>query len=51
MYMKYGIFPKNEPDICRNVGWVADFHEPQAVLDVMFAGNRITLVNTRTGRS
>ena len=45
MYTKYCNVPKNEPNICPNVGWLPDFHEPQAVLDVTFAGNRITPVN------
>ena len=45
MYTKYCNVPKNEPNICPNVGWLPDFHEPQTVLDVTFAGNRITPVN------
>jgi len=45
MYTKYCNVPKNEPNICPNVGWLPDFHEPQAVLNVTFAGNRITPVN------
>lgn len=45
MYTKYCNVPKNEPNICPNVGWLPDFHEPQTILDVTFAGNRITPVN------
>jgi peptide/nickel transport system substrate-binding protein len=45
MYTKYCNVPKNEPNICPNVGWLPDFHEPQAVLNVTFAGNAITPVN------
>ncbi len=45
MYTKYCNVPKNEPNICPNVGWLPDFHEPQAVLNVTFAGDAITPVN------
>jgi peptide/nickel transport system substrate-binding protein len=41
MYTKFCNVPKNEPDICPNVGWLPDFHEPQAVLDVPFNGKFI----------
>jgi peptide/nickel transport system substrate-binding protein len=37
--------PKNAPNICPNVGWLPDFHEPQAILDVTFNGKRIPPVN------
>ena len=40
MYTKYCNVPKNEPNICPNVGWLPDFHEPQTVLDVTFAGQQ-----------
>ena len=33
--------PKNAPNICPNVGWIADFHEPQADLDANFNGRNI----------
>jgi peptide/nickel transport system substrate-binding protein len=45
MYTKYCQVPKNAPNICPNVGWLPDFHEPQTVLDVTFAGNQIKPVN------
>jgi peptide/nickel transport system substrate-binding protein len=45
MYTRFCNVPKNEPNICPNVGWLPDFHEPQAVLDVTFSGHRITPVN------
>ena len=45
MYTRFCNVPKNEPNICPNVGWLPDFHEPQAVLDVTFNGRRITPVN------
>jgi len=45
MYTRFCNVPKNEPNICPNVGWLPDFHEPQAVLDVTFSGKRITPVN------
>jgi peptide/nickel transport system substrate-binding protein len=41
MYTKYCNVPKNEPDICPNVGWLPDFHEPQAILDATFNGKNI----------
>ena len=45
MYTRFCNVPKNEPNICPNVGWLPDFHEPQAVLDVTFNGTHITPVN------
>jgi peptide/nickel transport system substrate-binding protein len=41
MYTKYCNVPKNEPNICPNVGWLPDFHEPQAILDATFDGKNI----------
>ena len=41
MYTKYCNVPKNEPAICPNVGWLPDFHEPQAILDATFNGQNI----------
>src|SRR5262245_43259915 len=32
MYTRFCNVPRNEPAICPNVGWIPDFHEPQAVL-------------------
>jgi len=45
MYTKFCNVPKNEPNICPNVGWLPDFHEPQALLDVPFNGKNIVPVN------
>jgi peptide/nickel transport system substrate-binding protein len=45
MYTRFCNVPKNEPNICPNVGWLPDFHEPQAILDVTFNGKNITAVN------
>jgi peptide/nickel transport system substrate-binding protein len=45
MYTKYCNVPKQEPNICPNVGWLPDFHEPQTILDVTFNGKNIVPVN------
>jgi peptide/nickel transport system substrate-binding protein len=45
MYTRFCNVPKNEPNICPNVGWLPDFHEPQAILDATFNGKNITSVN------
>ena len=45
MYTRFCGVPKNEPNVCPNVGWLPDFHEPQAILDVTFNGKSITAVN------
>ena len=41
MYEKFCTVPAEEIDVCPNVGWVADFGDPQAVLDVTFNGKHI----------
>ncbi len=41
MYAKYCGVPAEEIDVCPNVGWVADFGDPQAVLAVNFGGKSI----------
>jgi len=41
MYSKFCGVPAEEIDVCPNVGWAADFGDPQAVLDVTFNGNNI----------
>lgn len=41
MYAKYCGVPAEEIDVCPNVGWVADFGDPQAVLQVPFSGKSI----------
>jgi peptide/nickel transport system substrate-binding protein len=45
MYTRFCNVPKNEPNVCPNVGWLPDFHEPQAILNVTFNGQDITPVN------
>jgi peptide/nickel transport system substrate-binding protein len=42
MYSKYCGVPAEEIDVCPNVGWVADFGDPQAVLQVPFSGKTIS---------
>jgi len=41
MYAKYCGVPAEAIDVCPNVGWAADFGDPQAVLDVPFNGKNI----------
>jgi peptide/nickel transport system substrate-binding protein len=41
MYGKFCGVPAEQIDVCPNVGWVADFGDPQAVLDVTFNGKHI----------
>jgi peptide/nickel transport system substrate-binding protein len=41
MYSKFCGVPAEEIDVCPNVGWGADFGDPQAVLDVPFNGKYI----------
>jgi peptide/nickel transport system substrate-binding protein len=41
MYTKYCNVPKSEPNVCPNVGWLPDFHEPQTILDPTFNGKNI----------
>jgi peptide/nickel transport system substrate-binding protein len=41
MYTRYCNVPKNEPNVCPNVGWLPDFHEPQTILDATFNGKNI----------
>jgi len=41
MYEKFCTVPAQQIDVCPNVGWVADFGDPQAVLDVTFSGKHI----------
>jgi peptide/nickel transport system substrate-binding protein len=45
MYTRFCNVPKNEPNICPNVGWLADFHEPQTLLDPTFNGKNIIQTN------
>jgi len=41
MYEKFCGVPAEQIDVCPSVGWVADFGDPQAVLDVTFNGKHI----------
>jgi len=41
MYSKFCGTPAEEIDVCPNVGWAADFGDPQGVLDVTFNGKHI----------
>jgi peptide/nickel transport system substrate-binding protein len=45
MFTRFCSVPKQEPNICPNVGWIADFHEPQTQLDATFNGKNILPVN------
>ncbi len=45
MYSKFCGTPSEEIDVCPNVGWAADFGDPQAVLDVPFNGTHIESTN------
>ena len=42
MYALYCNVPKQEVDVCPSVGWIADFADPQTVLDLTFNGEFIT---------
>jgi peptide/nickel transport system substrate-binding protein len=51
MYSKYCGTPAESIDVCPSVGWVADFGDPQAVLDVAFNGkNIIATANNNWGQ-
>jgi peptide/nickel transport system substrate-binding protein len=41
MYAKYCGVPKEEIDVCPDVGWIADFADPQTVLNPTFNGKFI----------
>jgi peptide/nickel transport system substrate-binding protein len=41
MFGKFCAVPAEKVDVCPNVGWLADFGDGQAVLDVPFNGNHI----------
>jgi len=42
MYTKFCSVVANEPNICPNVGWVKDFNDGQAMIDVPFNGATIS---------
>ena len=44
-YSKYCNVPKEEITVCPSVGWIADFDDPQTVLNVTFNGKFIPPVN------
>jgi peptide/nickel transport system substrate-binding protein len=48
MYSKYCGAVKEEIDVCPNVGWLADFSDPQAVLSVPFDGKYIVTNGTNS---
>jgi peptide/nickel transport system substrate-binding protein len=41
MYAKYCNVPKEQIDVCPSVGWIADFADPQTVLNITFNGKLI----------
>jgi peptide/nickel transport system substrate-binding protein len=41
MYAKYCNVPKEEIEVCPSVGWIADFADPQTVLNITFNGKSI----------
>ena len=45
MYTKFCGVPKNAPNVCPNVGFVADFRDPQTLLDPTFNGASILPTN------
>jgi peptide/nickel transport system substrate-binding protein len=45
MYTKFCNVPKTNYNVCTTVGWIADFKDPQAVLDVPFNGEAIVPTN------
>ncbi len=45
MYSKYCGVPKQQIDVCPNVGWIRDWYDPQTLLDPTFAGYNIVSTN------
>ncbi len=45
MYTKFCNVPKNEPEICTNVGWLKDFQDAQSLLQNTFSGDAIVPSN------
>ena len=45
MYSRYCGVPKQEIDVCPNVGWIRDWSDPQTLLDPTFAGYNIVPTN------
>jgi peptide/nickel transport system substrate-binding protein len=51
MYTKYCGDPKQEIDVCPNVGWIRDWSDPQTLLDPTFAGyNIVSTDNSNWGQ-
>jgi peptide/nickel transport system substrate-binding protein len=48
MYSKFCGVVKEQIDVCPSVGWIGDFGDPQAVLDVPFNGNEIVTNGTNS---
>ena len=48
MYSKYCGVVKEEIDVCPNVGWIADFADPQTVLNIPFNGKLIVTNGTNS---
>ena len=46
MYGKYCNVPKEEITVCPSVGWIADFADPQTVLNITFNGKYINPLAT-----
>jgi peptide/nickel transport system substrate-binding protein len=46
MYSKYCSVPKNEPNVCPNVGWLKDFLDPATLLNIPFNGKSIVPSNS-----
>jgi peptide/nickel transport system substrate-binding protein len=52
MYAKYCNVPKEEITVCPSVGWIADFPDPQTVLNITFNGTTIpTTGNVNWGQT
>jgi peptide/nickel transport system substrate-binding protein len=45
MYTKFCNVPKNQPDVCPNVGWIKDCQDPQCILQPTFNGASIVPSN------
>ncbi|MBV8947611.1 MAG: hypothetical protein JOZ95_19435, partial [Solirubrobacterales bacterium] len=42
MYTKFCSVVANEPNVCPNVGWIKDFNDGQALIDIPFNGGTVT---------
>jgi peptide/nickel transport system substrate-binding protein len=45
MYTKFCSVPSNQPQVCPNVGWIKDFNDGQAMIDIPFNGGTINPSN------